>query len=168
MRKFIMVFVLCLTALGIAACSTNGANGSEKKEAQQSAQKSNQKQAAKYAFPEGAAPTGSAKLIIVTKNGTSDHGAVPVINLEKNMTKEIITSHFLNFNKDARIVVYIDKVFRSTRKGGEMVQSPITLRPENALKAGVHTITAVQFEKNDPKGKIINYAEAKFEVKAVK
>ncbi|WP_144508532.1 hypothetical protein [Bacillus mycoides] len=36
---------------------------------------------------------------------------------------------------------------------------------EDPLKLGIHTITAVQFEGDKPTGKVLNFTEAKFEIK---
>ncbi|MBO1626096.1 hypothetical protein J4P90_12770 [Bacillus sp. SY8(2021)] len=36
---------------------------------------------------------------------------------------------------------------------------------EDKLKTGIHTVTAVQFEGGEPTGKVLNFTEAKFEIK---
>ena len=40
-----------------------------------------------------------------------------------------------------------------------------TVQLKRKLETGSHTITAVQYENNDPKGKVISFNQATFETK---
>ncbi|SFX84967.1 hypothetical protein SAMN04487866_1452, partial [Thermoactinomyces sp. DSM 45891] len=67
---------------------------------------------------------------------------------------------------DKEVFLYVNKKFQETTQAGEMMQGSLPLEGE-LLKPNQYTVTAVQFADNDPKkGEVIEYHEAKFEVKA--
>lgn len=121
----------------------------------------------KYPFP-NSAPIGSGKLSISTPSGNSDNGNVPVLFLKQDEMMVQITADLQDFQGDKQTFIYIDKFFNETEQVGEHTETSLNLQ-ENTLKPGVHTVTAVQFENDDPaSGKVINFVEAKYEVKAAK
>ena len=74
---------------------------------------------------------------------------------------------YSNFQGDKQTFVYVDKIFKETLQVAELTQTSIILS-EDTLKPGLHTVTAVQFKNDDPKGKVLNFIEAKYEVKEKK
>jgi uncharacterized lipoprotein len=120
----------------------------------------------KYPFP-NAAPVGDGKLTVSTPAGSSDGGNVPVLFIKPDELVQI-GAMMENFQGDKQTFVYVDKIFNSTEQAGQMHQTSIN-PGKNDLKIGVHTVTAVQFDNDDPAiGKVINFVEAKYEVKAAK
>ncbi|PEJ48203.1 hypothetical protein CN692_24155 [Bacillus sp. AFS002410] len=79
-----------------------------------------------------------------------------------------IGADFEKFQGDKQTFVYIDQFYNSTDQYGELTQSSVELS-EQTLKPGVHTVAAIQFDNDDPNtGKIVNFIEAKYEVKEKK
>lgn len=160
-----------LVAIGLlVGCN---ANNGDSKEGAKSVAKSNKTEDAtkveekqedsKYPFPTTAA-TGDAKITISTPAGDSSNGNVPVLFVTPDDVLIQIGADFENFQGDKQTFVYIDKIFEYADQYGELSQSSLDLS-ENRLDIGVHTVTAVQFEGDDPTAAVINLVEAKYEVK---
>lgn len=118
----------------------------------------------KYPFPVAVAPLGNGGLVIRTASGTSEGGSVPVLFVAKDTVLKQIGADFTNWVGDKEVFLYIDKVFLVANQGGERSQWTLTLENE-ALKTGIHNVSAIQFENNNPNGKVIGYQEAAFEIK---
>jgi len=118
----------------------------------------------KYPFPSNATPIGEAKLTLSTPAGDSSDGNTPVLFVQPDDSLIQIGADYENFQGDKQTFIYVDKTFDTAEQIGEMTQSSVNLS-ENRLKPGVHTVTAVQFENDDPAGNVINFVEAKYEVK---
>ena len=69
-----------------------------------------------------------------------------------------------NFQNDKETFVFVDRVFADKYQVTSTIQTTVQLK-EKTLETGSHTITAVQYENNDPKGKVISFNQATFETK---
>ena len=78
-----------------------------------------------------------------------------------NSTRGIRAS---NFQNDKETFVFVDQVFADKHQVTSTTQTTVQLK-KKALETGSHTITAVQYENNDPKGKVISFNQATFETK---
>ncbi|TXR98750.1 hypothetical protein DN390_16525 [Bacillus sp. SH7-1] len=165
MKKFIVAGL----ALGLlAGCSSTDSKSEAKDNNTQSAKSETSSQkTSKHPFPKDATPVGEGKITVDTPAGNSENGNVPVLFADKNTIMDQIGLDYSNFQGDKQTFVYVDKIFNMTTQVGELTQSTFSLE-ENTLKPGVHTVTAVQFENDDPKGKVLNFVEAKYEVKEKK
>ena len=134
-----------------------------KKETQQE-QTVNAQQESKYSFPEGVTSVGEGKVKVVTPDGTSENGNVPIVFIKKDTVIQQVEIELANFQGDKETFVYVDKRFEETHQASEVTQTTISLKKET-LQPGVHTVTVIQYENNDPNGKVISFAEAKFENK---
>jgi PBP1b-binding outer membrane lipoprotein LpoB len=170
--KKIFIFVLAIGLLaGCSAQSESSKNvektsKSEPKTTETAAKTENTKPESKYPFP-SSAPTGNAKLTVSTPAGNSSSGTTPVLFVKPDDAIIQIGADFENFQGDKQTFIYVDKIFNSTEQAGQMTQTSVDIQGDS-LKPGVHTVTAVQFENNDPAGKVINFVEAKYEVKESK
>jgi len=162
MKKFIVAGL----ALGLlAGCgSTDSKSEAKDNTIQGTKSETSSKKTSKHPFPKDATPVGEGKITVNTPAGNSENGNVPVLFADKNTIMDQIGLDYANFQGDKQTFVYVDEIFDRTTQVGELTQSTFTLA-EDTLKPGVHTVTAVQFENDDPKGKVLNFVEAKYEVK---
>ncbi|PGW64320.1 hypothetical protein COE18_06705 [Bacillus cereus] len=165
MKKFIVAGL----ALGLlAGCGSTDSKSEAKDNTTQSAKsETSSKKTSKYPFPKDATPVGEGKITVDTPAGNSENGNVPVLFADENTIMDQIGIDYADFQGDKQTFVYIDKIFIKTTQVGELTQSTFSLE-EDTLKPGVHTVTAIQFEGDDPKGKVLNFVEAKYEVKEKK
>ncbi|HEF1901516.1 hypothetical protein CON42_30795 [Bacillus thuringiensis] len=152
----------------LAGCGSTDSKSEVKDQTTQSEKsETSTKKTSKHPFPKDAKPVGEGKITVDTPAGNSENGNVPVLFSDKNTIMDQIGLDYANFQGDKQTFVYVDKIFDRTTQVGELTQSTFTLA-EDTLKPGVHTVTAVQFENDDPKGKVLNFVEAKYEVKEKK
>ncbi|WP_329764363.1 hypothetical protein [Bacillus nitratireducens] len=164
MKKFIVAGL----ALGLlAGCGSTDSKSEAKDNTAQSSTEASNKKTSKYPFPKDATPVGEGRITVNTPAGNSENGNAPVLFADKNTIMDQIGLDYANFQGDKQTFVYVDKMFNMTTQVGELTQSTFSLE-EDTLKPGVHTVTAVQFENDDPKGKVLNFIESKYEVKEKK
>lgn len=60
--------------------------------------------------------------------------------------------------------VFVDQMYTDKHQVTSTTQTTVQLK-RKTLETGSHTITAVQYENNDPKGKVISFNQATFETK---
>ncbi|HDX9580685.1 TPA: hypothetical protein ROX88_004351 [Bacillus pseudomycoides] len=159
MKKFIITGLSVMLLVGCGVTKEKNVKKETQKEQTVYAQQEN-----KYSFPEGVTPIGEGKMKVVTPDGTSENGNVPVVFIKKDTIIQQVEIELANFQADKEIFVYVDKQFEEKHQASELTQTTIALKKET-LQPGVHTVTVIQFENNDPNGKVINFAEAKFENK---
>lgn len=168
MKKTVLLLMI---AAMLTACSSKESAEPKKDEKtkveqtvkQEETTASEQTTESKYPFPTSA-PVGNAKITLSTPAGDSSNGNVPVLFINPDDMIIQIGADYENFQGDKQTFIYVDKLFEETKQIGQLTQSSVDLE-ENKLKPGVHTVTAVQFENDDPAGKVINFVEAKYEVK---
>ncbi|WP_242221682.1 hypothetical protein [Bacillus cereus group sp. BfR-BA-01380] len=159
MKKFIITGLSVMLLVGCGVTKEKNV----KKETQQE-QTVNAQQESKYSFPEGVTSVGEGKVKVITPDGTSENGNVPVVFIKKDTIIQQVEIELANFQGDKQTFVYVDKRFEETHQANELTQTTIALKKET-LQPGIHTVTVIQYENNDSNGKVINFAEAKFENK---
>ncbi|WP_144507314.1 hypothetical protein [Bacillus mycoides] len=125
-----------------------------------------------YPFPTETESVGEGELIITTSEGNSKNGEVPA-----EMMEDVLIAHLpvklAKFQEDKLIFIYVDKKCHLKKQVEELKESGVILDGfvathldliEDQLKPGIHTVTAVQFEGDEPSGKVLNFTEAKFEI----
>jgi hypothetical protein len=163
--KKVLVGLLVIGLL--AGCSAKNSEGKSKdKVTDTTTQSQEKKEESKYPFPESSA-IGEATIILSTPAGDSSNGNIPVLFVQADDSLIQIGANYENFQGDKQTFIYVDKMFDSTEQIGERAQGSINLS-EDRLKVGMHTVTAVQFENDDPASTVINFVEAKYEIKAGK
>lgn len=165
MKKLLIMLFLAavLTACGNDSQDESNDNASSENNTQEENQKVDE-ETSKYPFPEDSEPVGNATVTITTASGSSEDDNVPVLIVQQDTLMEQIGMDLANFEGDKQTFVYADKKFVQAEQVGELTQTSLDVEG-NLLEPGTHTVTAVQFEGDDPNGQIINYTEAKFEVK---
>lgn len=116
-----------------------------------------------FKFPEGVSGTGKGEIIVSTTGGTSEEGNVPVLIVAKETALEQIGVYFKNFQGDKEVFLFINKVFAGRLKGGEYAHTTLNLQGNN-LRPGGYTVSAIQYENNDPTGKVVEYSEARYKI----
>ena len=106
---------------------------------------------------------GSGKFYVITQAGSSEDVDSPVIYIDPDVWGTSVEVDAWGFDGTRRTYLYID---------GELVDkdqlsdSQITFElSETGMKAGRHTISAVQYDTDDPSGKIVTYKSAVYEAK---
>jgi hypothetical protein len=119
-----------------------------------------------YPFPQ-VEPTGEGNMIISTPSGTSEEGNVPVLFVSEEDLIIQIGLDLENFQGDKQTFIYIDEIFLTTEQAGELTQTSLDLQGNN-LKVGKHTVTAVQYENDEPTANVLNFVQAQYEIKEQK
>ncbi|MDZ5609411.1 hypothetical protein U2I54_20675 [Bacillus pseudomycoides] len=159
MKKFI---IAGLSAVLLVGCGVPN----EKKETQpvKEEQVVNASDESVTPFPDGAMPIGEGKVKVITPNGTSEDGKIPTVFVKKDALIQQLELELADFQNDKETFVFVDNIFEDKHHVTRMTQTTVELK-QKTLETGQHTVTAVQFENNDPAGKVINFVQAKFENK---
>lgn len=123
------------------------------------------KQVSEHPFPSDAEPIGNAMITVSMVSGDSTDGNVPVLFVSKSDSAIQIGVNYDEFDGSKETFVYINEMFYTTEQVGERSQGSLTLSEGN-LEPGEYTVTAVQFEGNDPNNAPINLTQAKFKIEA--
>ncbi|QWI48380.1 hypothetical protein [Bacillus mycoides] len=172
MKKFITIGLV----VGLLTGCVSVENVDDTKDTTQQNQKAEttSEKTTDYPFPKETNSVGKGKLIITTSEGNSKDGKVPVEFMTKDIFLAQLGIELAKFQEDKQVFIYIDKKFHSEEQIEELKESGVTsdgfvetnlALSEDQLKPGIHTVTAVQFENDDPNGKVSNFTEAKFEIK---
>ncbi|EJR61909.1 hypothetical protein IIO_02817 [Bacillus cereus VD115] len=159
MKKFIIAGLSVLLLVGCGAPK-------EKEDAQsnQEEQVVNASEESMVVFPEGAVPIGEGIVKVITPDGTSENGNTPTVFIKKDTLIQQVELELSNFQNDKETFVFVDRIFADKHQVTSTTQTTVQLK-EKTLETGSHTITAAQFENNDPKGKVISFNQATFETK---
>lgn len=130
-------------------------------------EKNNQTSKSKYPFPDDTTAKGKGKITLSTPAGTSENGKVPVLFVSKDDMVIQIGLDAENFDGSKQSFIYVDKVFSTTEQFGELTQTVVNLE-NNMLKPGIHKVSVVQFENDDPESTVTSYTEAEYEAKEKK
>lgn len=115
-------------------------------------------------FPEGAMSIGEGKVKVITPDGTSENGNIPTVFIKKDTLIQQVELELSNFQSDKETFIFVDQMYTDRHQVTSTTQTTVQLK-EKTLETGSHTITAVQYENNDPKGKVISFNQATFETK---
>ncbi|PFJ12854.1 hypothetical protein COD67_23170 [Bacillus cereus] len=159
MKKFIIAGLSVLILVGCGAPKEKENAQSNQKEKVVNASDENMVE-----FPEGAVPVGEGKVKVITPDGTSENGNIPTVFIKKDTLIQQVELELSNFQNDKDTFVFVDQVYADKHQVTSTTQTTVQLK-EKTLETGSHTITAVQYENNDPKGKVISFNQAAFETK---
>ncbi|MFE6704775.1 hypothetical protein ACFVEL_07215 [Bacillus thuringiensis] len=159
MKKFIITGLSVLLLVGCGAPQ-------EKEDAQskQEEQVVNASDENMVVFPEGAMSIGEGKVKVITPDGTSENGNIPTVFIKKDTLIQQVELELSNFQSDIETFIFVDQMYTDRHQVTSTTQTTVQLK-EKTLETGSHTITAVQYENNDPKGKVISFNQATFETK---
>ncbi|PGR80796.1 hypothetical protein COC43_06015 [Bacillus thuringiensis] len=159
MKKFIITGLSVLLLVGCGAPQ-------EKEDAQskQEEQVVNASDENMVVFPEGAMSIGEGKVKVITPDGTSENGNIPTVFIKKDTLIQQVELELSNFRSDKETFIFVDQMYTDRHQVTSTTQTTVQLK-EKTLETGSHTITAVQYENNDPKGKVISFNQATFETK---
>lgn len=157
MKKFIITGLSVLLLVGCGAPQ-------EKEDAQskQEEQVVNASDENMVVFPEGAMSIGEGKVKVITPDGTSENGNIPTVFIKKDTLIQQVELELSNFQSDKETFIFVDQMYTDKHQVTSTTQTTVQLK-EKTLETGSHTITAVQYENNDPKGKVISFNQATFE-----
>lgn len=119
----------------------------------------------KYSFPKQSDALHEGLVTVITPAGTSENGNIPTVFIKKDAIIQQVEIELSDFQEDKEIFLYVDEMFEDRHRVGKFTETTVSLKNET-LEEGVHTVTAVQFENDDPSGQVISFAEAKFENKS--
>ncbi|MDA1973002.1 hypothetical protein PDL13_20030 [Bacillus cereus] len=159
MKKFIITGLSVLLLVGCGAPQ-------EKEDAQskQEEQVVNASDENMVVFPDGAMSIGEGKVKVITPDGTSENGNIPTVFIKKDTLIQQVELELSNFQSDKETFVFVDQMYTDKHQVTSTTQTTVQLK-EKTLETGSHTITAVQYENNYPKGKVISFNQATFETK---
>lgn len=162
--KKVLIPTLIAVSLTMAGCSGDYATNAKPDEP-----KTEHKQiVSKYPFPASAKETGNGKISVETPSGDSSDGKIPVLFAGKDDALIEIQVNIDNFAGDKEVFYFVNKQFVDSEQGSESAAA-MTLpleQDKGLLNPGTYTVTAVQYEGNDPiKGKVVEFHQAKFEIK---
>ncbi|MEC2496409.1 hypothetical protein P9W82_23270 [Bacillus cereus] len=159
MKKFIITGLSVLLLVGCGAPQ-------EKEDAQskQEDQVVNASDENMVVFPEGAMSIGEGEVKVITPDGTSENGNIPTVFIKKDTLIQHVELELSNFPSDKETFVFVDQMYTDKHQVTSTTQTTVQLK-EKTLETGSHTITAVQYENNDPTGKVISFNQATFETK---
>lgn len=165
MKKLIL-FSLMAVSLTLAACGSDKPTNTE---ADNSSDLNEQnevdvKKESEFPFPDNTEQLGEASVVVSTSGGDSQDGNVPVLFVNEDTLMDSVWVEYANFQGDKETFIYINGIYDNTDQIGELTQTTIEL-VEGNLEPGIYTVSAVQFEKNNPESKPIVYTEAQFEIK---
>ena len=157
MKKFI---ITGLSALLLVGCGVS----KEEVKPKQEGQVVNASDESMIPFPEGVMPIGEGKIKIVTPDGTSENGNIPTVFIKRDTLIQQVEIELTDFQNDKETFVFVDDMFEEKYQVTSKTQTTVELK-QKTLETGSHTVTAVQFENDDPSGKVISYTQAKLETK---
>jgi len=166
-----MTIFLAFFLMAVFGCSNNEENNNTNENQTTEETKKDETQEttkSKYPFPNDATAKGNGKITLSTAAGTSENGNTPVLFVSEEDILIQIGMDAENFDGSKQSFVYVDKMFSNTEQFGELTQTSVNLQ-ESMLKPGIHTVSVVQFDNDDPNsGSVTGYTEAKYEVKEKK
>lgn len=108
--------------------------------------------------------TGAGTMHISTPSGTSEDGNIPVLFVAEEDMLIQIGLDTMEFDGSHLSYIYVDGMLNTKDQLGE---SQMTLDLSgDALSVGQHDVEVVQYDTDEPDGKIITYKAATYEVKA--
>lgn len=166
MKKLIVAILIGALATGLISCGKTKQAPTETTKEESSSKKNEgtKTEEPTVKFPEGQSEIGKGKITVSTPAGTSENGNVPVLFVEKDAV--IIQIGLIGENLDGtkQCYIYINKKFQEKIQMGEHAQISLNLSKE-LLKPGIYTVTVVEFDNNEPNGKVTEYHETKYEIK---
>ncbi|MGZ0879428.1 hypothetical protein ACWZQY_026035 [Priestia megaterium] len=174
--KTLMTLLLTLSFITSVGCNNNNDKQNKDNSAEDTnvgnkdntkEEKNDQTSKSKYPFPDDTTAKGKGEITLSTPAGTSENGKAPVLFVSKDDMVIQIGLDAENFDGSKQSFVYVDKAFSATEQFGELTQTVVNLE-NHMLNQGIHKVSVVQFENDDPKSTVTSYTEAKYEAKEKK
>ena len=110
------------------------------------------------------APTeiGSGKMYLVNESGTTEDMDAIIIYAKEDLVLTQIGLEAWDFDGSKISFIYVDDVLNEKEQLGN-TQTSITLTG-NMLKVGTHVVKVLQYDNNDPSGKIVTVKSAKYTI----
>lgn len=157
-KVLLLLLILFLAACGSEEPVEETESGKENETAETTQEES------KYPFPTDSTEMGEGSINVSTGSGASENGNVPVLFVGKDALLTQISLILENFDGDKETFIYIDEYFIEAEQVGFKTKTSLSLEG-NLLKPGTYTVTAVQFENNDPNSTPVAFTEAQYEIK---
>ncbi len=117
---------------------------------------------ARELFP-GKRECGSGTFYIYFASGTSQGGKIPTVYVDRRFPIGFVDYHVYGVNKNVPVHVYIDAEQVDVQYVPYGLQASMSFA-DGKMKSGTHVVEMVQYEKDNPKGKVITYRKARYKV----
>lgn len=116
-----------------------------------------------FEFPDGDyEDMGTGTICLYTPGGSSENGNVPIIFIDGETLLQIGLDS-LDFDGSKLSYIYVDGMLVAKE---QLANSQISLDLSgDMLSVGTHTVQVVQYDSDDPSGKMITYKSANYETK---
>ncbi|MBK1809333.1 hypothetical protein JHL18_01565 [Clostridium sp. YIM B02505] len=165
MKKILVSLIVGVLSLSLVACgqAKDSKQATTEPTKQEQKQPEEPKKESSVNFPEGQSESGKGKIFVSTPAGTSENGNVPAILVKSDTLITQIGLNAQEMDGSKISYIYINKNFISKEQlaNGEV---SLDLKEEN-LKAGTYTVGVIQFDNDQPSGKVVTYHETKYQVK---
>lgn len=155
----IQLFIILSAAIALVSCARNLSPNNPGNTNQNNMQET----AGKYKFPDNPRKTGNGRVIVKAPKSNSENGDIAILVLQRDVQLSQIGVDLEDFDADKDVFLYIDKAFVDKAQAGVYSVNTINLTGNN-LKTGDHVVSAVQFENNDPNGRVVQYSEGKYRI----
>lgn len=167
MKKTMTFLMASMMVLALAACGGNSAPAASQSAGteQPTASTSTTATAAETKdLPDGDyKDVGNGTMYISTPDGTSENNAVPVLFVEADDSLIQIGLNSAEMDGNKLSYIYVDGMLNTKE---QLADSQITLDlQKDALATGTHKVEVVQYDNDQPDGKMVTYKAASYEVK---
>ena len=167
MKKMMTFLMASMMVLALTACGGNSAPAASQSAGteQPTASTSTTATAAETKdLPDGDyKDAGNGTMYISTPDGTSENNAVPVLFVEADDSLIQIGLNSAEMDGSKLSYIYVDGMLNTKE---QLADSQITLDlQKDALATGTHKVEVVQYDNDQPDGKMVTYKAASYEVK---
>ena len=163
MNKALVFAVGASITFALAGCSSGGtASSSTSSDSSASTSQTVTETTAKDFDGSTYSDMGSGTAFVYTQAGTGENGNVPKITLPSDTIISQVEVDTKGLDATHVTYVYVDGTYETK---GNFAQAQMTVNLKgDLLKAGTHTVEVVQFDTDDPSGKVILYKKSQFEI----
>lgn len=106
---------------------------------------------------------GTGTICLYTPGGSSENGNIPIIFVDSETLIQVGLDS-LDFEGSKLSYIYVDGMLTTKE---QLAHSQISLDlTGDMLSVGTHTVQVVQYDSDDPSGKMITYKSANYEIKS--
>ena len=168
MKKLLISLMLVLLLVSLVACS----KPTETEVTNDLVEDNTETAKSEYPFPSDKPEVGGKQIIVSTAAGTTEDGNIPeeLISTDTSMTQiglDIgnMDNEDLNWDGTLEIFIYVNDIFVQREQTSGLYQTSINIS-DWMLKPGEYTVTAAQFESNDPvSGTVVNLSQVRYKIK---
>lgn len=164
MKRTLCLLLAAIMALALSACGNSAPEASQSTGAKQTAASTSVAETEPKDFPDGDyKETGNGSMYISTPGGTSENNAVPVLFVEVADSLIQIGLNSQEMDGSKLSYIYVDGMLNAKEQLGD-AQISLDLQGD-ALTVGTHKVEVVQYDNDQPDGKLVTYKSASYEVK---